>query len=110
MNLWKSITDPFGTLSKANDIGTNNFHAATGIPTAESKRAAASQIENQVKAYKEQSELARQEIDTKRGEIAAEKRRVNEKQIRSLRRSHSVNGFLGSAQTEQPGMSDKLGG
>ena len=70
-------------------------------------------MQAQVQSYKDQTELTRQEIATKKGEEAVEKRRVEEKQIRSLRRNYSARGFLGSGQApdnSQPGMSDKLGG
>lgn len=75
----------------------------------------------QANAYKEQTKLAQEEINRKREEQAVERRRIDEKQIRSLRRNRSARGFLGSAAPATPakqglspldesGMSDKLGG
>lgn len=70
------------------------------------KRAAARAMADQVAAYKKQTELATAEMDRVRGERDAEKRRVNEKQIRSIRRGHSNAGFLNNDE----GISNTLGG
>lgn len=110
MSIWDRLNDPFGTLGKVNDIGTDVFHKGTGIPTAQEKRGAMNAVNEQVKAYKEQTELTRKELNDKRNEVAAEKRRVEEKQIRALRRNRGMQGFLGTGQTDQAGMSEKLGG
>jgi hypothetical protein len=76
------------------DVVTDVAHAVTGIPTADDRRNQQKMMNDQVKAYKEQTAIAREEIDRKRGEQMAEKRRVQEKQIRSLRHNFSPAGFL----------------
>ena len=91
------------------DKATDLYHSVTGTPTADQKRHMEKDIANQVKAYKEQSELTRKEIERKRGEELAEKRRVEEKQIRGLRRNYRSSGILGSQQAQQD-QSTKLGG
>ena len=81
--------------------------------SGDTKNARNHQINQQMKAYKDQTELTRQQIDAVRNEKDAQKRRINEKQIRALRRNYSgasTAGFLGSQSTDQPGMSSKLGG
>ena len=110
MSLWNYVTDPFGTLDKVNDIGTDVWHGATGIPTEDAKRNTAKAMSDQIQAYKDQTEMTRNELNSKRDEVNAQKRRVEEKQIRALRRNRGVQGFLGSDQQSQPGMSAKLGG
>lgn len=110
MSLIGKILDPFGTLADVNELGTEVWHKATGMPTEDEKRNTANAMNEQVKAYKEQTELTRNELNSKRDEVNAQKRRVEEKQIRALRRNHGVQGFLGSDQQQQPGMSAKLGG
>lgn len=66
-------------------------------------------VNDQIKAYKDQTAIARKEIEAKRGEQIAEKRRIEEKQIRSLRRNYRSPGMLGTSSTTE-GMSQKLGG
>jgi len=67
-------------------------------------------INEQIKAYKDQTELTRQEVNNKRDQVASEKRRVEEKQVRSLRRNNRAPGFLGGGESSQPDMTSKLGG
>lgn len=67
------------------------------------------QMNDQVKAYKEQTELTRQELARKKDEEAVEKRRVDEKQIRALRRNYRPGSMLGSQASSQPDMNAKLG-
>jgi len=67
-------------------------------------------MRDQMQAYKDQTELARQEIERVRGEKNAEKRRIEEKQIRTLRRNYRPAGFLNNDQGPATGVTDKLGG
>lgn len=99
-----------GVLDDIWDAVTDFGHAVTGIPTAEEKRNQQRMIQEQIDAYKEQTEITRQELARKKDEEATEKRRIEEKQIRSLRRNYRGQGFLGGAASDQPGMSAKLGG
>jgi len=96
-----------GLWSKIKDVGTDILHAVTGIPTADERRNAQRAMNDQLKAYRDQTELTRNEINRKQGEQIAEKRRIEEKQIRSLRRNYRAPGFLGQGQSD---MSSKLGG
>ncbi len=75
------------------------------------KKAAQNAMNEQIKAYKEQTELTRNELANKANEQAVQKRRIDEKQIRALRRSYRAGGaLLGTQQTNQPDMNSKLGG
>lgn len=87
-----------GIFTKIWDKVTDIGHAVTGIPTAEERRAAMTGLKDQANFQREQMQLARNETERLRGEADAEKRRINEKQIRSMRRSFRPAGFL-----DQPG-------
>ncbi len=103
--------DPAGILTKSWDISTTLYHKATGIPTEKEKRRERHQINDQIRAYKEQSNLAREQLNEVRAQKEAEKRRVNEKQIRALRGTYRSRGLLGGQVTPtEEGMSTKLGG
>jgi hypothetical protein len=102
MSWWTNLRD---TAEQAATLGLYDPKA--------SRRAEADQrymIQDQMKAYKDQAELTRQEIDRKRAEGAAEKRRVEEKQIRSLRRNYRPQGLLGSGAAPTADTSTQLGG
>ena len=99
-----------GLANKARDWETDVVHNVTGIPTADARRNQAREIADQIQAYKNQTELSRQELATKKNEEIAEKRRIEEKQIRSLRRNYRAQSLLGTQDTNQPDMSSKLGG
>lgn len=70
------------------------------------------QISDQISAYQDQTNLAKQQLDQTRQEGDAEKRRVQEKQIRSLRSNYRSSGLgmLGSGQAGSSDMDTKLGG
>lgn len=87
---WDRWYDPWG-------IGSTIFHAATGIPTAQEKRAQANLIGSQVNAYKKQTEMAEKEIASKRDQQMVEKRRINDKQVKALRHRFAPSGFLDSS-------------
>lgn len=94
------IIDPFG-------IGSDVYHAVTGAPTAKEKRNQASMVAEQVQAYRDTTKLAADEIERKRGEMSSEKRRMDEKQIRGLRRSMRPAGFMDQASGNS--ITSKLG-
>lgn len=98
----KSIVDPLNIIS-----GTAH---ALGVPTGAQKRAQANLVNEQIKAYRDQTNMTKEMLNNTRNEVAAEKRRVNEKQIRGLRRNYGAKSFLGDQQSSQPDMSSKLGG
>lgn len=79
--------------------------------TGETARANAEKImQEQMKAYREQTELTRKELERTRKETDIQKRRVEEKQIRGLRRNYRPQGLLGVGESGQQGMSETLGG
>lgn len=69
-------------------------------------------INDQISAYKEQTNLAREQLNETRNQTDVERRRVQEKQIRSLRRSYRATGLglLGTGEPASPDMNTKLGG
>lgn len=100
-----------GAANAFRDKATDFLHNVSGVPTADQKRQQSNLINSQIKAYKDQTELTRQELNRKSSEVAAEKRRVEEKQIRSLRRNYRAagQGFLGTQASSQDDMNTKLG-
>lgn len=83
------------------DKVTDAYHGITGIPTATERRDQARMVNDQIKAYRDQTEITKQEIAQKQGEESAEKRRIEEKQIRGLRRNYRPAGMLTSHTTMQ---------
>jgi hypothetical protein len=69
-------------------------------------------VNAQIKAYQDQTALAKQQLDEARAQTAAEKRRVEEKQIRALRRNYRAQGagMLGVGSPANQDMNSKLGG
>lgn len=69
-------------------------------------------INDQINAYKEQTNLAREQLNEARSQSEIEKRRIQEKQIRSLRRNYRASGMgmLGMGQPASEDMNTKLGG
>jgi hypothetical protein len=90
------------------EMGKGIFDTITGQPSSAEKKL----MNEQMKAYKEQSEITKNELNRVKGEEVAEKRRIQEKQIRALRGRQSSRGFLGTTSPEAttPGTSSKLGG
>jgi uncharacterized protein YpuA (DUF1002 family) len=82
--------------SARQDLGLDNSN--------EAKRAA----NEQMKAYKEQTRVTNEAITEARNSKAAEKRRLDEKQIRRLRHNFRPQGFLDN--TAGSAVTDKLGG
>lgn len=97
-------------LGALSDFATDAFHKVTGMPTEDEKRNQQRMMSDQIKAYREQTEITRKEVETKRNEQAVQKRRIEEKQIRALRRNYRSGGILGTQPSTQPDMSSKLGG
>lgn len=69
-------------------------------------------INAQMKAYRDQTELAKKQLDEARTQTDNEKRRINEKQIRTLRRNYRAQGagLLGVGQSASEDTTSKLGG
>jgi len=70
------------------------------------------QISDQIGAYKEQTELTRNQLNEARASQETEQRRIQEKQIRALRRSSRAAGagMLGVGQPATQDIGTKLGG
>lgn len=69
-------------------------------------------INSQMKAFRDQTELAKKQLDEARTQTDNEKRRINEKQIRTLRRNYRAQGagLLGVGQSASEDTTSKLGG
>jgi hypothetical protein len=69
-------------------------------------------VNAQIKAYQDQTAMAKQQLDEARQATQAEKRRVEEKQIRALRRNYRAQGagMLGVGSSASDDMNQKLGG
>lgn len=81
-----------------------------GLPTKSDQEDQKRMMNEQIRSYREQTELTRQELARKKDETSAQKRRIEEKQIRSLRRNYRPQKLLGSSTSGDEGMSNKLGG
>lgn len=57
------------------------------------------QVNDQIKAYKDLTNLSREELSRKRDELVAEKRKISEKQIRRLRSNYRPAGLLNSVSS-----------
>lgn len=98
-------------IDKVWDVATDIAHAVTGIPTAQQVRAQNTLVNDQIKAYREQTEITKGELARVKGEEDAQKRRIEEKQIRSLRRNYRVGSLLTAGQEGgNEDMTSKLGG
>ena len=100
------------------DIGSTTFHAITGTPNADEKRNQQYEMNDQIRAYKEQTDLSMKALEEKKNEADVEKRKINEKQIRALRSNfRAPSGFLNNQMPKTTndtsaalGQSSKLGG
>ena len=114
MSWWNKIVDIINKpASKINDIDLDIFHRASGVPTADEKRNQQYAINDQVKAYKDQTALTEKQINDAKASQDVVKRQINEKQIRQLRNNfRPAGGFLNNQQSLSPvqGLNSKLGG
>jgi hypothetical protein len=103
MSFWTSLRDTFETV-----VTLGVYNPARNRMEDQQRRA----VNDQIKAYREQTELTQKQIDETRNQANSEKRRVQEKQIRSLRRNYSAagGGMLGVGSAAAPDMNQKLGG
>lgn len=93
------------------------YHAITGTQNAAQKREAANatgdtnrMLNEQIKAYRDQTELTKNQINAAKDAQQVEQRRIQEKQIRSLRRNYRAQGLLGVGGPVAQDTSNKLGG
>jgi hypothetical protein len=115
MSWWTKARDAIESpFKKVEDFGGSLFNKITGRPSAEQTRAQQQLVTDQVKAYQDQTNLERQQVDEARNSEAVEKRRIQEKQIRSLRRNYrapsSGAGLLGQGQPATDDINNQLGG
>jgi hypothetical protein len=108
MGIFDAIGRTVGNIVKQPyEMGKGIFDKITGQPSSDEKKL----MNEQMKAYKEQTALTKDELNRAKDQQVAEKRRIQEKQIRALR-GRSSRGFLGTTSPEAttPGSSAKLGG
>lgn len=104
-NISKAILHPIDTLEGS---ASRIWHGITGTPTEDEKRNQRYAINDQIKAYKDATELTQQQLAQTQAEKAVEKRKINEKQIRALRNNfRPAGGFLGN-QAASLGSSNEL--
>lgn len=99
-----------GILQKWWDINTDILHAVTGVPTASQKRDQASMVSNQVKAYKQQTELSNQVVMQAKQQQNTDRRRMSEKIVASMRRMRSSPSTFGQEQQQSGDLATTLGG
>lgn len=88
----KSKSGISGAINKIHDAAGTAWHNITGTPNADEKRNQQAAINEQIKSYKDASDLSIQELQKVQGEKDVQKRLINEKQIRSLRNNYRPSG------------------
>src|ERR1017187_7286974 len=107
MSFWTDIRD---TWEKGATLG-----AYDPEKSRENDRDQRDMVNAQMKAYKDQTELTREQLNKTQAATDAEKRRVEEKQIRSMRRNYrapnaGMSGMLGTGEPATGDMNNNLGG
>jgi hypothetical protein len=114
MGFWKEL----GRAWKNVATGKYTEQGLSKLPhtTAAEKREAARAMNEQIQAYKEQTAITRTQLDEAKMASDAERRRVEEKQIRGLRNRSRGIGLLNSQSGDQSsnlgtssGVASKLG-
>lgn len=99
-------------MSFLDDLGDTVVGLLTlGAYDPDAKREQERMVNDQIKAYRDQTELTRQQLNESRAATAEQKRLVNKKQIRSLRQNYRAQGagFLGVGQPAAQDTSSQLG-
>jgi hypothetical protein len=91
------------------DIAGGVINKVTGNKPEREKRSEARAIGEQIQAYKDQTALAAKEVETARAEKDVQKRKINEKQIRSLRNNFRPSGGFLNNQAGADTLTSKLG-
>ncbi len=104
--------------SAANSAG-GLINKITGRPSSEEKRNQLNAVNDQIKAYKDQTDLARKQTEDIQAQQKIERSKINEKQIRALRNTYRPSaGFLNNQAAgspapnnlgASPGVTNKLG-
>ena len=107
MSFWGDIKDNIGQVL-AGGLGTLGLY--NGKQNREKEREQRDLVNTQIKAYQDQTNLTKQQLDESRKSTESQSRRVQEKQIRSLRRNYRAQGLLGVGNPATQDMSNQLGG
>lgn len=105
----KQKTGYIGNENRLRDMETDLVHKVTGTPTAAEKRDSARMVNDQIKAYKEQTEITRQGIAEAKAQRDIERRRVEEKQIRGLRGRSRASGLINQASPSNTSLGGSSG-
>lgn len=101
-----------GAANRVRNSEEGGFNKIIGRGSESDKRTQAQAVQDQIKAYQDQTALAKQQLDQARTATETEKRRVEEKQIRALRSNYRAqsSGLLGVGQPASSDMNSQLGG
>jgi hypothetical protein len=109
-----------GFANKVRNYQEGIFNKVLGRPSQDELRNQRYAVADQIKAYQDQTNLEKQQLDEARNSQDVEKRRVQEKQIRSLRRNYrggaaaapatTSSSLLGQGQPVATDVNTKLGG
>ena len=102
MSWWTKFRD------RAEKVATLGFYDPVKSRREEAEARYA--INDQIKAFKDQSELSRKMLEQKKSEGDVLKRKIQEKQIRSLRNTYRSPSMLGMGASASGDISQKLGG
>ncbi len=98
-----------GAANRARNAEEGFFNKITGRPSQAELRDQQYAMNDQIKAYKEATELSQKELAATQAEKDVEKRRINEKQIRALRNSYRPSGgFLNNQNAGSLGSGNEL--
>ena len=102
MSWWTNVRDTIEGVATGGLAGLVNdsladkmggaFNKITGRESADTKRNRQYAINDQIKAYKDQTALNNQELQKIQGEKDVAKRQINEKQIRAIRNQYRPSG------------------
>lgn len=99
-----------GAVLASNKSASYDVSQALGAQSKDEKRQQQKLMNDQISEYKKQTELSKQEMNIAKDAKNAEQRRIQEKQIRAVRRNSSMRGFLSSSGDEMDsGVNSKLG-
>jgi hypothetical protein len=103
MSWWTSLRDTVETVASL-----NTYNPARDKEIRQQKEA----VNAQIKAYQDQTNLEKQQLDEARASSDATNRQIQEKQIRALRRTSSAQnvGLLGVGTPPTGDMNNQLGG
>lgn len=108
MSFWTSIRD---AIESPATLATGIVGAASSfLNNNDSVKDQNRAVNEQIKAYKDQTALTKQQLDQTRSEQDVERRRIQEKQIRSLRSNYRpAGGLLGIGNPPTNDTSNQLG-